>query len=68
MILNLIIDDESATIRTTFIGDIAEKIILLLGNKKLREKLAKTGQKFVKRNYSWPSIIKKFEKIYNTIK
>jgi len=48
--------------------DIADKIVLLLKNKKLREKLAKEGQKFVRQNYSWPIIIKKFKEIYKKVK
>ncbi len=48
--------------------DIADKANLLLRNKNLREKLAKQGQKLVRQNYSWPIIIKKFERIYGAVK
>ena len=47
--------------------DIAEKINLLLSNKKLRSKLVKNGQTYVRKTFLWGIIAKKFEKIYKEI-
>jgi glycosyltransferase involved in cell wall biosynthesis len=40
--------------------DIIEKISMLVNDKKLREKMGDTGQQFVKDNFSWEKIAKKF--------
>jgi len=43
---------------------LADNIIKILSDNKLRQKLSKNGMKFVKKNYSWDVIVKKFDKLY----
>ena len=47
---------------------LAENIVKVLSNNKLKEKLIKNGIKFVKNNYSWNIIVKTFDKLYNELK
>ena len=45
---------------------IADSMLVLIKNKKLREKLGKNGRKLVEEKYSWQKIAKKFVSIYKT--
>jgi len=47
-------------------NDLAESIIKLLSDDKLRQKLSKNGIKFVKENYSWDITVKKFDALYKS--
>jgi glycosyltransferase involved in cell wall biosynthesis len=47
---------------------IADGIILLLSNSKLRAKITKNAFKFSNKNYSWDIVVKKFDKLYNKLK
>ena len=47
--------------------DLANKVIKVFSNKKLRNKLAKNGAKLVKENYSWDKISINFDKIYENM-
>lgn len=47
--------------------ELAEKIISLLKNDKLRSKLAKNGQEFARANYGWGKISKRFLNIYGRV-
>lgn len=49
-------------------ADLAHSIIKILSDNKLKQKLSKNGIKFVKDNYSWDIIVKKFDKLYNELK
>ncbi len=44
--------------------DLADKIITLLDNPPLREKLVREGQMHIRTNYSWDRIVERLEKIY----
>ncbi|MGB6882149.1 MAG: glycosyltransferase family 4 protein [Microgenomates group bacterium] len=46
---------------------LAKKAIKLLKNPKLAEKIGVAGQKFVRENYDWKSIVKLHEGIYNGV-
>ena len=46
--------------------DLAESISKILSDGKLRQKLSKNGIKFVKENYSWDIIVKKFDVLYKS--
>ena len=46
---------------------LAEKIIKLLSNDRLREKLIKNGQKLIEEKYSWEIIADKFLEIYRNV-
>ena len=46
---------------------LAEKIIKLLSNDRLREKLIKNGQKLIEEKYSWEIIADKFLNIYRNV-
>jgi glycosyltransferase involved in cell wall biosynthesis len=48
-------------------GDIADKIIKLLENPELRNKLVNNGRKLVEEKYSWDLIASKFKDIYARI-
>lgn len=45
--------------------DIAEKIIMLLSNKKLRQIVSEKGLKMVNEKFSWELIIRRFEKLFD---
>jgi glycosyltransferase involved in cell wall biosynthesis len=47
--------------------DLANKLILLISDKNLRDKLAHSARKFVERNYSWRSITQEIIKVYVSI-
>jgi glycosyltransferase involved in cell wall biosynthesis len=47
--------------------DIAEKIIKLLSDEKLRDKVVENGLNLVKQNFSWEIISDKFLKIYHDV-
>ena len=47
---------------------LAEAIIKLLSNQKLRKNLAINGQKYIEQNYSWELIGKKFNELIQKIK
>ena len=49
-------------------NDLAENIVKVLSNNKLKQKLSKNGIKFVKDNYSWDIIVKTFDRLYNELK
>ncbi|MAG91760.1 glycosyl transferase family 1 [Candidatus Woesearchaeota archaeon] len=49
-------------------SDLANKIIKIIGDNKLRNNFSKNASKFVKSNYSWQKIVKEFEKIYKKLK
>lgn len=44
--------------------DLANKIIKVLSDKKLRDRLAENGRKYAKEKYDWNNIAKEFDKIY----
>ena len=46
---------------------LAKKAIKLLKNPKLAEKIGIAGQKFVRENYDWKSIVKLHNGIYNGV-
>jgi len=46
---------------------IAERIIKLIKNPRLRQQLGNAGRKFVLTNYEWNSCAKKMEEVYNRI-
>jgi len=46
---------------------IAEAMLALIENKKLREKLGKNGRKLVEEKYSWEKVAKKFVSIYKNL-
>lgn len=48
-------------------GDIADKVIELLKNDELRNKLADNGRKLVREKYSWDLIASKYKEIYERI-
>ena len=47
--------------------DLAEKIILLLSDKQLREKIINNGRALVAEKYNWNIIANEFAKIYERI-
>lgn len=47
--------------------ELAEKIISVLKNERLRLTLAKKGQEFARANYSWDKIAKKFLDVYKKV-
>ena len=49
-------------------NDLAENIIKVLSGNKLRQKLSKSGIQFVKKNYSWDTIVRKFNELYKQLK
>ncbi len=48
-------------------NELAKGIIKLLGDKNLRDNLAKKGRKMVEMDYSWDKIGKKIIEVYNTV-
>ena len=48
-------------------GDLAEKIICLLREKNLRERLVKNGLDYVKENFSWDNLAERFGTIYQGV-
>lgn len=48
-------------------SELANKILKVLKDNKLKEKLEKNGVKFVRKNYSWQIIVKEFDKIYKSL-
>ncbi|MBI4451923.1 glycosyltransferase family 4 protein [Candidatus Woesearchaeota archaeon] len=48
--------------------ELANAIIRILSDSKLSQKLSRNGVQFVKDNYSWETIAKKFDKLYSKIK
>jgi glycosyltransferase involved in cell wall biosynthesis len=47
--------------------DLAEKMIKLLSDEKLRDKVVENGLNLVKQNFSWEVISDKFLKIYHDV-
>ena len=47
---------------------LADSIIQVLSDNKLRQKLSKNGIQFVKKNYSWDTIVSKFNNLYRELK
>ena len=47
--------------------DIAEKVVSMLRNKKLRKKMGNAGRLKVKENYSWDNIAKKTHDVYKNL-
>ena len=47
--------------------DLANKVIKVFSNKKLRNKLAKNGSELAKEKYSWDKITNSFDKIYENM-
>ncbi|HLC60506.1 MAG TPA: glycosyltransferase family 4 protein [Candidatus Nanoarchaeia archaeon] len=45
---------------------LADSIIQVLSDNKLKKKLSKNGIQFVKKNYSWGTIVRKFNNLYNS--
>ena len=48
-------------------NDLAENIVKVLSNNKLKQKLSNNGIQFVKDNYSWNRIVKKFNRLYKEL-
>lgn len=48
-------------------SDLAENIIKVISDSRLRQKLSKNGIEFVRQNYSWETIVKKFDKLYREL-
>ena len=48
--------------------NLAEKIILLLKNPRLREEMGRNARKKVIKRYSWKNIVNRIERIYNELK
>ena len=48
--------------------DFADMVVMLLKNKKLREKISLNGKKFLKNNYSWKKANQKLDKVIEKIK
>jgi len=46
---------------------LADNITKILSNNKLKQKLSKNGMGFVKKNYSWDTIVGKFDKLYREL-
>jgi glycosyltransferase involved in cell wall biosynthesis len=46
--------------------DLAKKIILLIENPELRQRLVEEGQKHILENFSWEKIVEKMEKVYKS--
>lgn len=44
--------------------DLANKMVKVLSDKKLRDKLSENGRRYVKEKYDWRDIVRKFDKIY----
>jgi glycosyltransferase involved in cell wall biosynthesis len=49
------------------IRKLAEKVILLLGDQKLRESLGREGRRYVLRNFDWTIIAEKYRKLIESI-
>jgi len=49
------------------IRKLAEKVILLLGDQKLRESLGREGRRYVLRNFDWMIIAEKYRKLIESI-
>ncbi len=47
--------------------DLANNIIKVLSDKKLRDKLAENGRNYVKEKYDWANIVGKFDEIYREL-
>jgi len=47
--------------------DLAENIIKILSDNKLKQKLSKNGIQFVRKNYSWETIVRKFDNLYREL-
>jgi len=47
--------------------EMADRIIRLINDSKLRKKIEKNGRMFVIRNYSWQKIAKQFELVYRNV-
>ena len=47
--------------------ELADRIIRLINDSKLRKKIEKNGRMFVIRNYSWQKIAKQFELVYQNV-
>jgi glycosyltransferase involved in cell wall biosynthesis len=46
---------------------LAEKTLLLLNDKKLRDKIGKEGKEFVRKNFDWKEIVKLHDPIYKKV-
>lgn len=49
------------------IGEMAEKMTVLVSNRNLVEKMGKTGRKRVEENFGWKQFLEKFEKICENV-
>ena len=48
-------------------NELGNSIIKILSDAKLSKKLSKNGIKFVKNNYSWETVAKKFDNLYRKL-
>jgi len=48
--------------------ELAEAIIKILSDAKLRDKLARQGQKYIKANFSWDNIAESFDNMIKEIR
>ena len=48
--------------------ELAEKTVLLLKNKDLREKIGKAGQSFIRKYFDWGKIVEKLDEVYREVK
>jgi glycosyltransferase involved in cell wall biosynthesis len=48
-------------------NDLADKVVALLTNERLREKLSQAGIKRVKKNFTWKTAAKKYLSIYESL-
>ncbi len=64
-IMDIIKDNENGLlVKQRDSEELANKIIKLINNDKLRDRIGKNGREFVAGNYSWDSIARKFSEIY----
>ncbi|MFC2052220.1 glycosyltransferase family 4 protein [Chloroflexota bacterium] len=65
-----IIEDESNGFMVTpgDVNDIAQKIVTLLSNKELSQKLADEGYKTVQEKFTWAAVLKQFDSLYERLR
>jgi glycosyltransferase involved in cell wall biosynthesis len=65
---DIIVDEETGlVVPQKNIKKLAEKVILLLDDQKLRESLGREGRRYVIRNFDWRIIVEKYRKLIDSI-